>query len=486
MNFMVTHGKIIPYNDEYNHGTYYRFSPETLHPFDRMKLILEQWFYYTYCKAMSSSSSLLPSFLRSLESETHKLSAMPPFMPEALKEMYAMGMRLIQQLQNEEFESMSYTDAYVIFNQPQSQVSEESRCLKEYQITMNMTFLIEWFVAFGKMSFAEQYTDGQLRNAAIFLPSPVVVQNYNPEICKEENNEYAICINLETKPIISFDVTQQETFSRDGLFGFLSRCVFSLENKLTLDDIIGYIASFSLDHDHYVMKRMDPNCRVDIVDVCYDLVTGSSFTKDIAGILVNHDIFIQLLRQYVKTGQLLPCQDRELFGALVEHMGADPAIVNYFVQPDEATGAEAFAFRRSIYAPFFEEKCLPGMAAIEDGTVEKIDAENNGDDTEDAGTDLDTESSIRDVDSTETAEKPEIDPDKMLLELAEPNETMADYIYREMVNQRISALLRNPPESARPNDLLMLKRWRSRWLYLTSIACLRDFLSRVALRLSEV
>ena len=82
--------------------------------------------------------------------------------------------------------------------------------------------------------------------------------------------------------------------------------------------------------------------------------------------------------------------------------------------------------------------------------------------------------------------KPPLDPKMMLLELANPTQSMSDYIYREMVARRISYIIKNPPENALPNDILMLKRWRSRWLYLASIACLRDFLSRVSIRLSDI
>ena len=72
-----------------------------------------------------------------------------------------------------------------------------------------------------------------------------------------------------------------------------------------------------------------------------------------------------------------------------------------------------------------------------------------------------------------------------MLELAGTKETLSDYIFRETVARRISNLLKNPPENAMPNDLLTLKRWKSRWLFLASVACIRDFLTRISLRLSD-
>ena len=74
----------------------------------------------------------------------------------------------------------------------------------------------------------------------------------------------------------------------------------------------------------------------------------------------------------------------------------------------------------------------------------------------------------------------------MILELAGPNESMKDYVFRDTIAKRIVNTLKNPPENASPNDLIMLKRWLSRWLYLASVACLRDFLTRLSLRLSDV
>jgi hypothetical protein len=88
-------------------------------------------------------------------------------------------------------------------------------------------------------------------------------------------------------------------------------------------------------------------------------------------------------------------------------------------------------------------------------------------------------------DQTQDIHKPTIDPKLMLLEMASPDESLSDYIFRETVSLRIDNFLRNPPENASPNDLLMLKRWRSSWLWLTSISCLRDFLTRLKLRLSN-
>lgn len=124
-----------------------------------------------------------------------------------------------------------------------------------------------------------------------------------------------------------------------------------------------------------------------------------------------------------------------------------------------------------------------------DGTDTTDDAADTGDASPDLGGTDELAGGTSDPDDTEDKPKkvkPQIDPDKMLLELSNPqSEPMTDYVYREIVAQRISNLIKQPPRNARPNDIVMLKRWKSRWLYLASIACLRDFLTRVSLRLSN-
>ena len=118
--------------------------------------------------------------------------------------------------------------------------------------------------------------------------------------------------------------------------------------------------------------------------------------------------------------------------------------------------------------------------------------EDTSEEPKDDATENDSEDSIDsnnqdDVEETQKQDihKPSIDPTMMLLEMASPDETLSDYIFRETVSMRIDNFLKNPPENASPNDLLMLKRWRSSWMWLTSISCLKDFLTRLSLRLSN-
>ena len=240
-------------------------------------------------------------------------------------------------------------------------------------------------------------------------------------------------------------------------------------------------------------------------DICFDLVTGSSYVKYKAGLYTNavQDL-LAFVKAKVSDNTLAPLNDYELFGELLARCNESTDLVNYFIKPITlVTSTEAFAFRSSDYAKFIHDRLDPSMEAMEEDTEDTeaeeetetgtgTDPESQDDSTSTDEPDMSEttsdDTSMDQSDKSVTAEpdkKPQIDPDQMLLELAKPNELMSDYIFREIVARRISNIIKNPPENALPNDLLMLKRWRSRWLYLASISCLRDFLTRVSIRLSN-
>ena len=241
------------------------------------------------------------------------------------------------------------------------------------------------------------------------------------------------------------------------------------------------------------------------------MVTGSSYVSPSPSgseRIVDLASFKASLFNQIKSGKLQSPKDSKLFGDLLSRLGENCDLVNYFVKDiNHISAQEAFAFRKSMLASIIKDRFVVSMEA-DDETAPADDTANTGDDasgtdgtdttddaadTGDASPDLggtdELAGGTSDPDDTEDKPekvKPQIDPDKMLLELSNPqSEPMTDYVYREIVAQRISNLIKQPPRNARPNDIVMLKRWKSRWLYLASIACLRDFLTRVSLRLSN-
>lgn len=485
MEHLVSHCKIVAYGSEEAISNYYRFDLFALDPFDRMKIVLEQVLYANYLCHTTSGGSLVDDFRKMVEIYYKELPTDISSAIGGLRDLYHLGIENIGRILREGV--FNFIDCYAIFSHPLTKEYDS----KYYLGSMTQSFLEISANLATAYRDKERYPDDQMYDAAIYIPSAAVFTNYDHNVARSNNTDYQICFNLEAKPIPCFYLAEDHTpFFHD--FSLWTMLAKSSLKEYTLDSLIGLIASFSVCHDNYVMNLDGRDTVVSIVDLCYDLVTGSSSTRGYAGssiqrAVVDHARFNQLIKYLQENSQLRPLQEYELFGEILESTGADPKIVNYFVQPDEAiTGEEAYAFNTSEYATFikFPDRFKIGMEAADDpDTPEEDPAEI---DTEETGN---VEETATPEDMSESDPKadnrPEIDPDKMLLELAAPNETMADYIYREMVNRRITAILQNPPESARPNDLLMLKRWKSRWLYLTSIACLRDFLSRVSIRLSE-
>ena len=222
---------------------------------------------------------------------------------------------------------------------------------------------------------------------------------------------------------------------------------------------------------------------------------------------------MKFVKSLIDANHMQPAQDNKLFGELLNKIGESENLVNFFTKDiDHITAQEALEFRNSKYVSFIQKHAFASMEDDNEENTDENDENPNDDDvnddtsgdenTDDADTGDDTGGDVmgdlggtdemndtsaeEDKDKPTKKVKPQIDPSKMLLEISNPqNEVMSDYLYREIISQRIATIIKNPPKNAHPNDIIMLKRWRSRWLYLASVACLRDFLTRISLRLSN-
>ena len=356
---------------------------------------------------------------------------------------------------------------------------------KEYIPTITESFLTGYLAHWCKWHDATAHPTGTSDNVSLLIPSLTTVKSYSPYVNTEMSKDYDNVIVFAQKDMGEFALNSEAVQGDiSGPFSYLSR--FNMKDH-TVDGIIALMASFAIDHDRriekYVMTDLPGGYGFRIADVCFDLVTGSSYVQpDPAGgsiTVTRTQEFLDFLKEKVEKNELGLIQDPELFGEFLTRVGFDHSTVEYFRKPVSLISAEeAYAFRHSDVRFLMNDKFTPGMEA---DALDIPDDEDEADPTTEAPegtpTDLTT-------DDTSAEEKPQIDPKMMLLELKDPTESMSDYIYREMVARRIEMILKNPPENALPNDLLMLKRWRSRWLYLASIACLRDFLTRVSIRLS--
>lgn len=502
MSNMLTNVMIVSEDTDSPNQAPGRFILSGLHLFDQMKVVLEQSIYLYYLK-LCSCTTTCSDFRNSVIKMRMSIPNSIHTSDISIDHLYESGIGFIDHLLHKDVKTLlsvnPASELYRIFLQKNRTTYYNSL----YTATMTKALLDEFLAVFVGYYDAESYPEGMLRNAPIYRPSLTLCDFRNSQ---NEKRSYQVAMTLS--PIVTLGFDFNEARNAKDLPSFIG--CFNLINY-TVDEIIGLYASFSIDHDKYVIANSTGNIDVAIADICFDMVTGSSYVSPSPSgseRIVDLASFKASLFNQIKSGKLQSPKDSKLFGDLLSRLGENCDLVNYFVKDiNHISAQEAFAFRKSMLASIIKDRFVVSMEA-DDETAPADDTANTGDDasgtdgtdttddaadTGDASPDLggtdELAGGTSDPDDTEDKPekvKPQIDPDKMLLELSNPqSEPMTDYVYREIVAQRISNLIKQPPRNARPNDIVMLKRWKSRWLYLASIACLRDFLARVSLRLSN-
>ena len=504
MSNMLTNVMIVSEDTDSPNQAPGRFILSGLHLFDQMKVVLEQCIYLYYlklCSCTTTCSDFRNSVIRLRMTIPNSISTSDI----TIDHLYESGIKFIDHLLHKDVKTLltvgPVSELYNIFLQKNRAIYYNSL----YTATMTKAFLDEFLAVFVGYYDSAAYPDGMLRNAPIYRPSLTLCDFRNTQ---GEKCSYQVAMTLSPIVTLGFDFTEASHVK--DLPSFIS--CFNLVNY-TVDEIIGLYASFSIDHDKYVIANSTGNIDVAIADICFDMVTGSSYVSPSPSgseRIVDLASFKASLFNLIKSGKLQSPKDSKLFGDLLSRIGESCDLVNYFTKDiNHISSQEAFAFRKSILAGIIKDRFLVSMEAddeeapADDGNTDDANAADTGadgtDDTadtanaDDASPDLGGTDELaggasdpNDAEDKPEKVKPQIDPNKMLLELANPqSEPMTDYIYREIVAQRITNLIKQPPRNARPNDIVMLKRWKSRWLYLASIACLRDFLTRVSLRLSN-
>lgn len=496
------------------------YNPAALLPLDGIRIIAEQVMYGMFVASTSLGNGYTDrNFFSQLLTQLNSFPSAIDTGNSAYDSLYASSYSLIRDLLRVALggdflngscaayirlgKVESYNILRSLFTTPRTKKAEENFNYNLYYTgSMTETFFLEWCSLFLDYFDAIKYPNGTLANGELYLPN-VLMQKADEYVNIYTQPRDRMIIVLESKAVRNFNLNGIEVnpYTNPIVLAYLQH--FDLKDY-SPDDIVAFLASMCISHYQYDMTNADSSDYSTVLTaLCFDLVTGSSYTADFAGLdryKGGFASFVDWIKQLQQANGIQPIADYALFGDLLTRVGEDPAIVNYFVKPVNAISAtESLTFRNSVYASLVRDRVFAGMEAADDtssdDTTDTDAAPDDmpGEDTEDTETTLgdmpdEVDGTLDDGsdDSTAAQEKPPIDPDKMLLELASPSESMKDYIYRETVAKRISNILKNPPENARPNDLIMLKRWRSRWLYLASIACLRDFLTRLSLRLSDV
>lgn len=478
------------------------YTVKELHPFDAMKFVLEQAIYYQYLRITTTTHGdstdietggyTVDTLYKTCKFYRDQL-ALSYERNDNLAYLYQEGMILIDDILLMRSDPIDLPAIYAIFNTPPI----EKYINREVTPTITVTFLDIFFYIYKGMCRDEfktvkedqQYKFGEIIGCPIYIPSTRLSITYEPRLAPE-NREKAIIVDLSPKTWGTF------VFSKDENRSDLKNLLFMYRAKdRTFEELIGILASFSIDHDRYVMTNSEVGYPT-LAEICYDMVSGSSYTSSphTAGTEWARHFFVEMIAR----GCIRGPKDNELFGELLERTHEDPHVSNFFLKPVElVTVEEATAFRQSDYASVIPDRVMGSMEAADAEVPDESDAaEDDEDETDDTEStdieedDVKLEDNTMDEGSSDedksAKDKPQIDPKAMLLEISQNDPNLKDYLFRELVATRISMILKNPPANASPNDLLMLKRWKSRWLYLVSVACLRDFLTRVSLRISNV
>lgn len=507
MSNMVTHAMIIREDKDSPFQAPGRFILSGIQPFDQMKVVLEQAIYVDYLKLCSSTTTI-----KELESSVLEMYSRLPteiYTDNTIQDsLYKSGYAAIKLILDKKYTQLlsvvPATELYQIYLTPPL----EKYYNQLYVATLTETFLDQWLASITGFYDADKYPEHVLIHGAVYRPSLNLA-----DFRQSQNDCESLYVTVTLSPVVmsAFDLREAGKRGSEDLSAYLSG--FDMHNY-SIEDLIGLYGAFSIDHDKYVMTSSFGINEASISDICFDMITGSSYvsvyTLTGKARIVDFELWVKFVKNLIDSNKLQPAQDNKLFGELLNKIGESELLVNFFTKDiDHITAQEALTFRNSVYKSFIQKHTFASMeddnedddTSSEDENTE--DTDNQTDDTSNDTTydepdtgnstaDLGGTDEMNNVDSKEDSDKPtkkvkpQIDPSKMLLEISNPqNEVLSDYLYREIVSQRIGTLIKNPPINAHPNDIIMLKRWRSRWLYLASVSCLRDFLTRISLRLSN-
>lgn len=502
------------------------FVPEALHPFNALKIIAEQIIFINFISmgdfgpAQTNNHAFLEKLYTHLSNLPKEIHTGNSALDNIYRQVHIWTTKI---LVDHDYTDEDYlVSVKTLLNAP---IVEPERLAREaldyYTGSITETFVDEWMYLVYKFYDSDKYPQRELSGAPIYLPSQLFQQKGEYMRITKNQKDRTVVMLSPVPGCSSFLFSQQNQNSRGlGSASHVTALDYISQFDLRdydIDGIIGFLAAFCVHQDQYDMTFGDSPISTGLTRICFDLVTGSSYVKN-AGLkrseISSLDLFLNWVKTAVASGHLKPISDYDLFGNLLAIAGESTDLVNYFTKPvNSILATEAYAFRNSGYADLVQDRVLAGLEAAEDDVdpededTEGGESDDFGDvddttdtdmtDTEDDAPDMgstgdlgtdDTLTGDTDEDTSETADsdKAPIDPNKMLLELNANDPKLKDYLLRDIVARRIASILKNPPENARPNDLLLLKRWQSRWLYLTSIACLKDFLMRLPIRLTDV
>lgn len=368
-----------------------------------------------------------------------------------------------------------------------------------FEPTIPSEFYIPWFGYLGcgvPQQTAEQGVPDDLARCYLLTPSFEV---YNRPVSNavRSNNHSGIRLVFEKVPFGGYTLDTLHTFNHgdpcdigvwgrvDNLLGFIHQLTCS---GVTIESLVGVLSSFAVEQSEY-------NCpthyfRYSILDACRDYVlhfdSNTYRLRKCDHSAIGTQGFFDLIQKLVEQHRISKEQDTKIIADMIEFTHHDRNAVmdlaDFFRKSyDKVTANEHHAFVVSN----FKYLQTYGIVGNEAGGFDFASDQSDGG-TDDLGSE-DSAGLPNDSFSTDASEQPisERDPGKLLIQLADPNEKLSDYLYRRLVTARMISLIKNPNPKISSNELNLMKNWVTCWINLVSIPTIKDFLSRLSFQLMD-
>lgn len=373
---------------------------------------------------------------------------------------------------------------------------------REYVPTISEEFLTIWINIATGYAFAEKYPTSIIYGAPIYVPSVKVEKRYDPTLADEANDKYLIAITLvpvkyrdqnKTLLTLEYNLRSVNVNGERGILNLLRRYKF---DRLPASELFAIVSNFYIGGDRYIMK----NSTNVFIEACYSLLNTISYKHSDMAIL---ESIKSLFSKYISEYSIVP---DDMFIGLLYSLSADPQLISALTKPIESrTIGEVECLRKDTLSVMeHRSPSIPSLEALDDPTDPRESQADDEKDTEDEtgdddtgeepdteeGKEDDTDESTTDVDDIPDEPEPEEpkdtpkEDDFMLLEIQDQALTMSDWAFRSIMAKRITEIINNPPLNLASNDLLLIKRWKTRFLYLVSKKSLVDFMARFAGRIS--
>ena len=454
-------------------------------PVARAQYVLEQTIFAQYLKATSHNiTACVQDYLDAVEDLKKGLPKSLPGNP--MENLYAKYVQAI------------LAPWSVTINEMETLLSLEDPKL-EWKPSLKREFYLPFLNQMG-YGIPDSCPDGTIDNPIIYAPALVrttvpytgVAVPYPDQLCI---SMYTFCDGITKYTFVPGSMNTDGYGGRgrgiDFLSSWLKQMTFS---DFNISYLFGILSSFVLEHGRHAMPLKNRDSYMySVLDTCYEIIAYPEdmvISQDKKGHSTRRNKrtpygvkqFTDLLKSFLQQYRIVNDENAYVLGLFLNKVGEyDDALISYFTEDKESISyASLTSFKQSVFSESMDDR----LTVSTEASTPEVPMDDDPDSTdttipeEEEGTD-DTVSTGED-DITYAR-----DPLKLLMELAKPNESFSDHLYRRLVMERLTCVIKNPPRAMPTSEILLMKRWMSLWVNLVSIQTIRDFLSRLSFQLMD-